>query len=128
VIHGLTLSTAEPAHLARAAVEGLLCGLADGIDALKAQGVAVDRVLLVGGGARSEAVRRLAPVVLGHPVLVPEPGEYVADGAARQAAWALSGGDEPPTWELAGTETYAADPDPAVRARYAEVRDLTEGT
>ncbi|NYI77789.1 xylulokinase [Nocardioides panzhihuensis] len=128
VIHGLTLSTAEPAHLARAAVEGLLCGLADGIDPLKAQGVAVDRVFLVGGGARSEAVRRLAPVVFGHPVLVPEPGEYVADGAARQAAWALTGGDEPPTWELAGTETYEADPDPAVRARYAEVRDLTEGT
>ncbi|WP_328530330.1 xylulokinase [Nocardioides sp. NBC_00368] len=128
VIHGLTLATAEPAHLARAAVEGLLCGLADGIDALKAQGVAVNRVLLVGGGARSEAVRHLAPVVLGHPVLVPEPGEYVADGAARQAAWTLLGGDEPPSWELAGTETYEADPDPAVRARYAEVRDLTEGT
>ncbi|MEI7056991.1 xylulokinase [Nocardioides sp. CCNWLW239] len=127
VIHGLTLSTAEPAYLARAAVEGLLCGLADGIDALKAQGVAVNRVLLVGGGARSEAVRRLAPVVLGHPVLVPEPGEYVADGAARQAAWALVGGEEPPTWELAGTQTYEADPDPAVRSRYAEVRDLTEG-
>lgn len=127
VIHGLTLATAEPAYLARAAVEGLLCGLADGIDALKSQGVAVDRVLLVGGGARSEAVRRLAPVVLGHPVLVPEPGEYVADGAARQAAWLLAGGAEPPTWELAGTETYEADPDPAVRARYAEVRDLTEG-
>ncbi|MFI5625099.1 xylulokinase [Nocardioides sp. NPDC051685] len=127
VIHGLTLATAEPAHLARAAVEGLLCGLADGIDALKAQGVAVNRVLLVGGGARSEAVRRLAPVVLGHPVLVPEPGEYVADGAARQAAWTLVGGEEPPSWELAGTETYEADPDPAVRSRYAEVRDLTEG-
>ena len=127
VIHGLTLATAEPAYLARAAVEGLLCGLADGIDALKAQGVAVNRVLLVGGGARSEAVRRLAPVVLGHPVLVPEPGEYVADGAARQAAWTLTGGEEPPSWDLAGTETYEADPDPAVRSRYAEVRDLTEG-
>ncbi|MER7556533.1 xylulokinase [Nocardioides sp. NPDC126508] len=127
VIHGLTLATAEPAYLARAAVEGLLCGLADGIDALKAQGVAVNRVLLVGGGARSEAVRRLAPVVLGHPVLVPEPGEYVADGAARQAAWTITGGEEPPSWDLAGTETYEADPDPAVRSRYAEVRDLTEG-
>ena len=126
--HGLTLRTSTPAHWARAAVEGLLCGLADGIDALKSQGVAVNRVLLVGGGARSEAVRRLAPVVLGHPVLVPEPGEYVADGAARQAAWLLTAGAEPPTWELAGTQVYEADPDPAVRSRYAEVRDLTEGT
>ncbi|MEX0428703.1 xylulokinase [Nocardioides sp. DS6] len=126
VVHGLTLTTAEPSYLARAAVEGLLCGLADGLDALRAQGVPVERVLLVGGGARSEAVRRLAPVVLGHPVLVPEPGEYVADGAARQAAWVLAGGGAPPVWDVAGTVAYDAAADPAVRARYAEVRDLTE--
>ena len=73
-LHGLTLTSTTPAHLARAAVEGLLCGLADGLDALVAQGAVVRRVLLVGGGARSEALRRLAPAVLGCPVLVPEPG------------------------------------------------------
>jgi len=126
VVHGLTLTTAEPAYLARAAVEGLLCGLADGLDALRDQGVPIERILLVGGGARSEAVRRLAPVVLGRPVLVPEPGEYVADGAARQAAWVLSGGEEPPVWDAAGTVVYDEAADPGVRARYAEVRDLTE--
>jgi xylulokinase len=124
-LHGLTLSTAEPAFLARAAVEGLLCGLADGLDAIRATGAAIRRVLLVGGGARSEAVRRLAPAVLGVPVLVPPPGEYVADGAARQAAWVLAGGDEPPVWPSTGTETVEADPAPGVRGRYAEVRDLT---
>jgi xylulokinase len=127
VFHGLTLTTMTPAHVARAAVEGLLCGLADGIDALVAQGVQVQRVFLIGGGARSEAVRRIAPIVLGRPVLVPEPGEYVADGAARQAAWVLSGADEPPVWNAGAVETYEAPVDPAVRARYAEVRDLTEG-
>jgi xylulokinase len=57
--------------------------------------------------------------------MVPEPGEYVADGAARQAAWVLSGDEQPPAWELAGASTYEGDPTPAVRARYAEVRDLT---
>lgn len=126
-VHGLTLATAEPAYLARAAVEGLLCGLADGIDAMVSLGVPVERVVLIGGGARSEAVRRIAPVVLGRPVVVPEPGEYVADGAARQAAWTLLGGDEPPTWTQAGTLTYEDAADPRVRERYAEVRDLTEG-
>ncbi|MCL2541837.1 MAG: xylulokinase [Nocardioidaceae bacterium] len=126
-LHGLTLATSDPAYVARAAVEGLLCGLADGIEAMIAQGVAVERVVLIGGGARSEAVRRIAPVVLGRPVFVPEPGEYVADGAARQAAWILSGGAEAPVWDAATTELYDAEPDPAVRARYAEVRDLTEG-
>jgi xylulokinase len=124
-VHGLRLETATPAHLARAAVEGLLCGLADGLDALAAQGARIERVLLVGGGARSEALRRIAPSVLGHPVLVPPPGEYVADGAARQAAWTLAGGDEPPQWQMPGTQLYEADPVSAVRERYAEVQDLT---
>lgn len=124
-LHGLRLETMTPAHLARAAVEGLLCGLADGLDALEAQGARVERVLLVGGGARSQALRRIAPVVLGRPVLVPPPGEYVADGAARQAAWVLAGGDEPPPWEAAGAQLHEADPDPAVRERYAQVRELT---
>ena len=126
-LHGLTLANSTPAHLARAAVEGLLCGLADGIDALVAQGVVVERVLLIGGGAKSEAVRRIAPVVFGRPVVVPEPGEYVADGAAHQAAWTLVGGDEPPQWPLAGAQTFEDAGDPKVRERYAEVRDLTEG-
>lgn len=126
-VHGLTLRTSTRSHLARAAVEGLLCGLADGIDALVAQGVDIRRILLVGGGARSTAVQRLAPGVFGRPVLVPEPGEYVADGAARQAAWALSGADSPPVWKRPGLQELSDEPHPEVRARYAEVRDLTDG-
>ena len=121
-VHGLRLATTTPGHLARAAVEGLLCSLADGVDHLRAQGVEVGRVLLVGGGARSEAVRTLAPAVLGMPVEVPPAGEYVADGAARQAAWVLAGTQAPPAWSQAGTERYEAEPDPAVRERYADAR------
>ncbi|MCW2878118.1 MAG: xylulokinase [Sphaerisporangium sp.] len=117
-LHGLRLSNSTPAHLARAAVEGMLCGLADGLDAL---GLAPRRVLLIGGGARSEAVRRIAPTVFGRPVLVPEPGEYVADGAARQAAWLLSGTPEPPRWEAGVMEAFEAEPAPDVRSRYAEI-------
>jgi xylulokinase len=126
-VHGLTLRTSTPAHLARAAVEGLLCGLADGIDALVAQGVAVDRVLLIGGAAAAPAVQQLAPGVFGRPVLVPPPGEYVADGAARQAAWVLAGGAAPPEWPQHGLRRFDAPPAPEVRARYAEVRGLTDG-
>ncbi|WP_433344382.1 xylulokinase [Micromonospora sp. CA-111912] len=122
-VHGLTLATSTPAHLARAAVEGLLCALADGLDALVTQGARVERVILVGGGARSAAVRRIAPQVFGRPVVVPPPGEYVADGAARQAAWLALGGDAPPHWSPVGAEEHAADPVPAVRERYAAARD-----
>ncbi|GAA3766358.1 xylulokinase [Micromonospora maritima] len=121
-LRGLTLGTSTPAHLARAAVEGLLCGLADGLDALLAQGARADRIILVGGGARSAAVRRIAPQVFGRPVVVPPPGEYVADGAARQAAWVALGGDAPPAWSIGDTEEYTAEPVPAIRERYARAR------
>jgi xylulokinase len=123
-LHGVTLRTATAAHLARAAVEGMLCALADGLDALIAQGATVNRVILVGGGARSEAVRRIAPEVFGSPVLVPAPGEYVADGAARQAAWVALGGVQPPPWSVGQVREYEAVPVPVIREQYAEARDL----
>jgi xylulokinase len=119
LLHGLTRGNATPAHLARAAVEGLLCGLADGVDALRAQGVRIERALLIGGGARSAAVRALAPAVLGVPVLLPEPAEYVALGAARQAAWTLSGDPEPPPWSAPAQPLPEAAPATAVRESFA---------
>ncbi|GEL95728.1 xylulokinase [Cellulomonas composti] len=125
-LHGLRLANTTPAHVARAAVEGMLCALADGIDALRAQGVGVERLFLIGGGAQSPAVRAIAPSVLGLDVHVPTPGEYVADGAARQAAWVLSGDDAPPSWSAAGdAEVYRGDSQPRVREQYAAVRELT---
>lgn len=85
-LSGMTLASTTRENLARAAVEGMLRGLGAGLDALRDLGVPLERVLLIGGGAQSEAVRRIAPGILGLPVVVPEPGEYVALGAARQAA------------------------------------------
>ncbi|WP_420114900.1 xylulokinase [Pseudactinotalea sp.] len=124
-LHGVRLANTTPANLARAAVEGVLCSLAYAMDALVAQGVAARRIILIGGAAQSEAVRRIAPSVLGMPVVVPNPGEYVADGAARQAAWVLSGADEAPTWELEATTTYEVEaPAVGLRERYAEASQL----
>jgi xylulokinase len=126
-LHGLRVSNATSANLARAAVEGLLCALADGLAQLTRHGIAARRILLVGGGARSRALREIAPAVFGMPVLAPNPAEYVALGAARQAAWALRGSPRPPAWKPPPTDEYTADPAPAVLERYAQVRDLTEG-
>ncbi|MFI6394560.1 xylulokinase [Nonomuraea sp. NPDC050540] len=120
-LHGLTLRTATPGHLARAAVEGLLCHLADALEALPVQG---ERVLLIGGGAGSRAVREIAPAVFGRPVAVPAPQEYVARGAARQAAWALSGAPGPPDWPAPGTASHEAAPQPAIRDRYRHALGL----
>ncbi|SDQ47624.1 xylulokinase [Microbacterium sp. cf332] len=89
-VTGMTLASTTRANLARAAVEGMLSGLGAGLDALREQGVPLRRVLLVGGGARSAAVQRIAPLVFGLEVEVPEPGEYVALGAAEQARRVLA--------------------------------------
>ncbi len=85
-LSGMTLASTTRENLARAAVEGMLRGLGAGLDALRDLGIPLERALLIGGGAQSEAVRRIAPEIFGLPVEVPEPGEYVALGAARQAS------------------------------------------
>jgi xylulokinase len=123
VLSGLTSSNATPENLARAAVEAVLCSLADAIGNLAGAGVTGRRVLLIGGAARSEAIRQVAPAIFGVPVSVPEPAEYVALGAARQAAWAATG--RLPDWPRPASATYEAPPDPQTRERYAALRDAT---
>lgn len=126
-VHGWRLENSTPAHLARAAIEGMLCGLADGLDALREQGVRIDRVLLVGGGARSEAVQRIAPSIFAVPTAIPDPGEYVATGAARQAAWILSGAEQPPEWPTnrAAVSDFNRAGSRELRERYDELTQLT---
>jgi xylulokinase len=124
-VHGLTQRTATPHDLARAAIEGILCGFADALDALRDIGAPARRVLLIGGGAKSTAVQRIAPTVLDAQVVVPTSAEYVARGAARQAAWVLSQADEPPQWSAPVAAEFAPEPHSAIRERYADVARLT---
>jgi xylulokinase len=131
-VTGLRRANMTPENLARAAVEGMLCGLADGLAALRECGVEVRRILLIGGASRSRAVRTIAPTVLGAPVEVPAAAEYVALGAARQAAWALSGADEPPPWHTGkitadAYEQVDSDAGEAIRDAYAAARTTIYG-
>jgi xylulokinase len=128
VLRGLTTRNATRENLARAAVEALLASLADAADRIAAAcgtGPSSGRVLLIGGGARSPAVRQLAPGIFFSPVDVPEPEEYVALGAARQAAWALAGTPEPPPWPPRPAAAYTGPPQPEIRERHAALRDDT---
>jgi xylulokinase len=127
VLRGLTTRNATAPNLARATVEAVVASLAEAAALLAAGGAQPSRVLLTGGGARSEAVCRLAPGIFGAPVTVPEPEEYVALGAARQAAWALSGAAAPPDWPARPATEYTGEPQAAVRRRHAALRDDTEG-
>lgn len=112
-ILGLTRENMTRPNLARAAVLGLLCSLADGIDSLRSHGVPVHKVLLIGGGAQSRSLQDAAADVFGVTVEVPVQGEYVALGAARQAAWVLSGLEEPPHWPRALERTIEPSADRA---------------
>jgi len=130
---GLTRDNMSPENVARAYVEGMLCGLADGLDALTAQGIPQRRVLLIGGAARSRAVQAIAPEIFGLPVTVPDPAEYVALGAAKQAAWSLSAQTDTlsqPNW--ASSASVALEPTngprhDTVRAAYRSLLDTVHG-
>jgi xylulokinase len=121
ILAGITRQNLAPEHVARAAVEGMLCGLADAVDALRATGAAAQRIFLIGGAAASAAVQRVSATVFEVPVLVPAPAEYAAVGAARQAAWALSG--TLPQWLPVPTQELEPTPDPRVRGGYRAARE-----
>jgi xylulokinase len=120
-LSGLTLGSTSRENLARAAIEGMLCGLADGLDAVLAQGVVAKRLLLIGGAAQKSAVSTIAAQVFNVPVVVPEPAEYVAFGAAVQAAWALSGSR--PQWTVSETASPSPDYRPIIREQYSHLTD-----
>jgi len=131
VLAGLRSDTSRE-QLARAAVEGVVCGLLDGLDALMALAPAGRRLLLVGGGARSRAFRQILADLSGQPVVVPQGEEHVAAGACLQAAAVATGSSLAAVTEAwgigAGTVvepgpgTSAA---PNVRAAYDALRDAS---
>ena len=94
---GITNSNLTAANIARAAIEAIICGLVDSISALQSSGAKIERVMIIGGAAKNPGVGPIASAILGRPVTTFAPREFVADGAARQAAWALTG--QLPNWQ-----------------------------
>ena len=123
VFAGMNLNNSNPESIARAMIEGMLCGLADAVAALEAEGVAINRIFLVGGAAKNPAVAQIASALFGREVIIPPAGEYVADGAARQAAWALLG--SAPQWDLGKVTHVQNSPTPHVLEKYRVLRDAT---
>jgi xylulokinase len=121
-------------QLARAAVEGVVCGMLDALDALRAH-APVTSVVLTGGGARSAAVRQVFADLCGLPVAVATADEAVATGACVQAAAVASGvthhevidrwglGDSTEVATSGGDPAATAATAAAVRNAYAATRD-----
>ncbi|WP_406168673.1 FGGY family carbohydrate kinase [Streptomyces sp. NBC_00996] len=134
-LSGLRRESMRPEHLARAAFEGMLCGLADALDVLRGRGVDVRRIFLLGPVAELPAVQAVAPALFGAQVVVPQPADYAALGAARQAAWALGVSQGtldprlPPVWQGAVAQVLEPGEElavgQAVRQQYVSVREQT---
>jgi xylulokinase len=116
-LFGMTLANTSRENLARASIEGMLAALAAGLSALQGLGVTSKRVLMIGGAAQNPAVQEIAAQIFGIRIDVPEPGEYVATGAARQAAWALTG--TAPEWSAAISRSLEADLHPVILEQYS---------
>jgi xylulokinase len=97
-LHGASLANFTRENFARAAVEGMLASQVVMLDALKGCDIPINRLFLIGGAAESSAVQKVLTQIVDIPILVPEPAEYVAKGAAMQAAAALTA--EFPLWEV----------------------------
>jgi xylulokinase len=126
VFSGMNLANSNRADIARAMIEGMLCGLVDAVDALEKLGVDVQRILLIGGAAKNPGVAPIASALFGREVLLPPAGEYVADGAAKQAAWALLGEKTAPKWNLGSVASIKEKATPHVIDQYRVLRDQTE--
>jgi xylulokinase len=120
-IFGVTGSNFNKANIARAAIEGLLSGLADALEAITNQGVKVDKLAMVGGAGKNQAVQIIAPQIFGMDISLPEPGEYVALGAARQAASALAGVEV--KWESSKNKNLTGTSDQKTRDAYKTAKD-----
>lgn len=120
---GLSLENNRPADIARAYIEGALCGMVDASRRLNNGASIPKRIILIGGAARNSDVQEIAATLFGCDVVVPPVMEYVARGAARQAAWTLNDVSELPSWPLGESRQISRTYQPEVFARYCEVRD-----
>lgn len=90
---GLDIGT-DRAALTRSVMEGVSFALRDSLEALKLTGTKLDRVLAIGGGARSAYWVELLATILNLPIDLPAQGEFgAALGAARLAICGVTGAD-----------------------------------
>lgn len=115
---GLTHATTR-GDLARAVLEGVAFALADGQHALRASGTHIERVSVIGGGARSRFWGRILAAALDCPLQYHAGGEHgPAFGAARLARVAVTG-ETPSAVCTAPPVEAVVEPDAELRDRYA---------
>ena len=87
VIHGLNSSNTNRHDIARALIEGIAIGLAQGMNRLVSLGIEAKELRIIGGGAKSASMRQIVADIFGLPVIGFKMVEGAALGAAIQAGW-----------------------------------------
>lgn len=111
-LHQASLANFTRENFARAVFEGTLASQVAMLDALSASGLRTERLVLIGGAAKSAAVQTILPQLVDLPVVVPEVDEYVTKGSAMQAACTLTG--RFPSWRVRVRELSPAPREPAI--------------
>lgn len=117
-LHGASLANFTRENFARAVIEGTLVSQVAMIDAMAACDIPVERLLLIGGAARSAAVQTILTELVDVPVIIPAADEYVTKGAGMQAACALTG--EFPEWHVDRRELPATAREPRIGSQHAD--------
>lgn len=115
-----TLANFTRANFARSVIEGTLASQVVMLDALNACNVSTDRLILIGGAAKSTAIQKVLTQLVEVPVAMPEAEEYVTKGAAMQAICALTGSF--PSWTVTMTELPASAVESQVRDQHMAAR------
>lgn len=88
-LSGITPKNWTPAHLIRAALEGVTLGLGYGLHRFRELGISPREIRLTGGASKNTLWRQICADVFGVPTVCLQSGEGAALGAALQAASAL---------------------------------------
>jgi xylulokinase len=114
--------------LTHAVLDGIAFAFRDSLEALKAAGTNVERVMAVGGGSRSELWLKIIATALDVPVDVPADGDFGgAFGAARLGLIAATGADfrnvctPPKIAKSVKPETKAREAYELAYARYVQI-------
>jgi len=109
-----------PERLAEAVLEGVAFALADGLRVLREAGTVIERLAVIGGGARSSYWGRILAAAMQTPLAYLRGGEVgPALGAARLAQVAIEGGD-PADICIAPPIERIAEPEPDLISRFAD--------
>jgi xylulokinase len=112
--------TTTPLHLGRAVLDGVALALADCHDALASDEAPIERIRLIGGGARSPLWAQIIATVLDREIEVPADGAVgPALGAARLARQSIGG----PLIGASPAQATTVPPKPQWRGDYARKRE-----